>query len=327
MTDKRNRRKSFSEWWEDRIKTLTELDPSPEEILDEVKKKKSNVEKLIYTVDNAWPGIKLAIHAYYLDIYTVVARKNFGKLCYVDTFAGSGIISIKCADEKIFLYGSPLLSILVPRNGRQFDKYVFIDVNCNYTSILREAVRVLSKYGKVNENNVEIINMDMNKFSYRNLLREFDHALIFVDPEGLEPKWSTIMSILELRTDVLFNFMTAGIRRTWGYVKSKGKESEALTSFYGDDSWKHAENEEDLLRLYINKIKGLGRVVVPVRVRGSDLFYYDILTISRPTKGGNPWLKAVSDRLKPFIERTDSETFARLLDVFRGRINPLSFYC
>ncbi|MEM1820590.1 MAG: three-Cys-motif partner protein TcmP [Thermofilaceae archaeon] len=315
----------------ERINTLTNLNPSPEEIFNKVKEKVPDAEKMIYQVDNPWSGIKLAIHAYYIDIYVTIAKKYFKEIYYVDAFAGSGIIAIKIRSdsEKIFFYGSPILSILVPQNKNvKFDKYFFIEVDENRALILKKVIEVLHEHQIVNKDNVKILIKDMNKVPYKSLLRNCKHSLVFVDPEGLEPKWSTISSILDLPTDVLFNFMTSGIRRIWGTVKSKGVGDEALNSFYGDDSWRIAENDEDLLQIYKDKIEREfpRRIVTNVRVRGDKLFYYDILTITRRTKRGSPWLIAINERLKPHVEQTDSETFTYLLEIFKGKLKPLPLY-
>lgn len=317
------RNKDLWKWWMDRIKTLTDLKPTPSEILSEVAASVPKANEYIYQKDHAWPGIKLSILAYYLDIYTNIAKNNFKEICYVDTFAGSGIIHIKSGIDSVLLYGSPILSILVPRENKKFSKYFFIDNDLKKSIVLERAVEVLHKRGLVDKSKVKILTADMNNIQYSDLLKECAHSLVFVDPEGMEPKWTTIKSILELKTDVLFNFMTAGIRRVWGRAKSDGVGYELLNSFFGNNAWKHAEKEDKLLELYINNVKNLNKVVLRIRVRGTKQFYYDVLVITRPTKGGNPWLQAVRKYLKPNVEKTDSNTFARLLKVFTGKVKPL----
>ncbi|MEM4469049.1 MAG: three-Cys-motif partner protein TcmP [Candidatus Nezhaarchaeales archaeon] len=277
----------------------------------------------IYRSDNAWPGIKLSILAYYLDIYTLVAKKYFEEICYVDTFAGSGIIEIRSGNEGVLLYGSPILSILVPRSKKKFNKYFFVDLDQKKTSVLEKTVEVLHQRGIVNKDDVKVITADMNKVPYRDLLKDCVHALVFVDPEGTEPEWSTVNRILNLRTDLLFNFMTAGIRRSWGRAKSGGMRCKALDSFYGDNVWMKAKDDGDLVKLYADKLNALGRKVIPIKVTGTEIFYYHILIAVKPTRGGNPWLEPVL-KLRQKVEKTDSKTFARLLDVFRGKMKPLT---
>ncbi len=317
------RKKSLFEWWMERINKLVGLKPSPDEILSIVSKRVPHYDEYIYT-KGVWIGIKLSILAYYLDVYTIVARNHFDEICYVDTFAGSGIVKIIEGNDSMYLYGSSILSILVPRISKKFDKYFFVELDQHKAIILENVIKALDELGIVDHNKVRIIQGDMNKVNYFSLLKECKHSLIFIDPEGTEPRWNTINNLLRLDADLLFNFMISGIRRAWGnWRKGNLSEVPALDEFYGDNSWTNAKNEEDLLNIYIDKLVKNHRIVIPIMVKASRLFYYYILLIVRPTRGGNPWLEPINRYLKPRIERTDSLTFSRLLGVFRGKMRPL----
>ncbi len=319
------RKKSLYEWWMDRINTLTGLNPSPNKIFNVISKTIPKAFDYLYS-RGPWTGIKLSILAYYLDVYTIIAKKYFNQICYVDTFAGSGIVKIHEGNESLLLYGSPLLSILVPRQEKKFDRYVFIELDYLKSAILRKAIDALAEWGIVDSTKVTIITGDMNYVDYSYLLRNCRHSLVFVDPEGTEPKWSTINKLLDLNIDLLFNFMTSGIRRIWGnWRNGRFSSVNALDEFYGDDSWKKASNDEDLLNIYIDKLRSKRDIVIPIKVMGSHAFYYHILLAVRRTSRGNPWLSPIIKSLKPRIERTDSTVFNKLIEVFRGRMKPLTF--
>jgi len=172
------KRKGFLEWWIDRLNTLSSISPSPNVSFDYVKKVFPRAEEYLY-LQGPWTAIKLAIIAYYQDVYTIIAREHFGKICYVDAFAGPGLVKIKEYDK--LLYGSPILAILVPRQNKKFDKLFFIELDSNKARILRGIVDYLTQNGFINKNQVSIICQDMNSINYNSLLKECDHSLVFLE--------------------------------------------------------------------------------------------------------------------------------------------------
>jgi len=317
------KKKDFLDWWNDRLNVLARMSPLPEEVFDYIVKKFPHAVNFLY-LQGSWTAIKLAIIAYYQDVYTIIAKKHFGKICYVDAFAGSGIVKIK--DHGRLLYGSPILAILVPRQNKKFDKLFFIELDMHRTMVLKEIINYLAMEGKVSKDQVVIMNKDMNTVNYDKLLKDCDHSLVFLDPEGTEPHWTTVSNLLKLNIDFVMNFMTAGIRRIWGnYRRNPQKGSgyaNRLTEFYGDETWKNASNEHDLLNIYLSKIKSIRSVIETIEVKGPRMFHYHIIFAFRRTLRGNPWLTAIR-RLKERIERTKYDVFETVLDVFYGRIKPL----
>jgi three-Cys-motif partner protein len=258
---KGRRKKSPLKWWHDRIKTLKGSGVDPREIHEQIIAEDPSLNDVPY-VKGEWTAIKLSILTYYMDIYTSVIKNHFKKnICYVDTFAGPGIVFIKEKSGKgdpIYLYGSPALAVFAPKEKAKFDRYIFIEKDVKRSNYLRMVMDKLSEQGYINRNDYHIINSDMNEINYKYILAKnwCSHSLVFIDPEGLEPKWRTVKSILSLRVDVLLNFISFGVRRIWGKaMKNNEKEKELITEFYGDESWRDASNSEDLLDMYIKKIK------------------------------------------------------------------------
>jgi len=66
-----------------------------------------------------------------------------------------------------------------------------------------------------------IIAEDVNSDGLRKALSMFAYEksipfLAFVDPEGLEIKWSTLQVLLERWSDVIINYQPAAVHRTVG---------------------------------------------------------------------------------------------------------------
>ena len=302
----------------DRINLLKGLKPTPEEIHRAIVSKYPRLDEGIYE-QGPWTGIKLSIIAYYTDIYTNIIKKHFPpNICYIDALAGSGIVRI---DKDIYLFGSPIIAILAPKE--KFDRYIFIEKSRNRGNYLRKVVNYLSNSGLVDRRKITLkIESDMNDINYEELMKEYKctHSLVFVDPESFEVHWSTMEKLLSLKNDIIFNFMTGWIRRSWGSVRKSEpfNYTQKLNLFFGDKTWMRAEKGEDLLEIYINKIQSYGRIVRSIRVNVTHSNFYDILIIVRPTSSGNPWLKAV-DNLKKRIEKTSRTTFERLLKIIEKK--------
>ncbi len=328
------RRKDDFTWWQHRIEILKghrDAVPSVEEIYYEASKRHPRIDSIIQT-QKPWAGIKLALLSYYIGVYSTAiksfARSDDSVVCYIDTFAGPGLVlTSKVKNTKIVLYGSPSLGMIVPKaEGKRFrmmDKFIFIEENREKSIILRTVSSLIARRLGIPLGSIHIINSDMNLVDYRDLMRkhECDHALVFVDPYCCEPKWNTISQILDLPTDVLINFMISEIRRQWG--SNKSKDFVALDEYFGSGEWRSARNERDLISLYERNITSKGRIVHKIRVHGRGLFYYYIVLATRPTSGGNPWLEPIENRLKPRIEKTSGDIFRQLISIFEGDIITL----
>lgn len=331
------RRKDYKKWWDDRISILKgcrETVPNVEEIYEEASKRHPNIDEIIQ-VPHAWAGIKLALLSYYIGVYSTaiksMAKPGESKICYIDTFAGPGLVKTpKISTKKVLLYGSPILGMIVPKaegsGFRMIDKFVFIESDSRKAMILRTVSHLVADKIGIPRESISIITNDMNHVDYTRLMARNNciHALVFVDPYCCESQWNTIEKILGLPTDVLINFMTAGIRRRWGTEKTQ--ENTRLDEYFGNTEWRKAKNEKDLLNLYVENIRRMNRIVHVVRVNGEGMFYYHIVLATRPTSSGNPWLEPIEKRLKPKIEKTDAKKFKNLISIFEKDISTLDKY-
>lgn len=258
-----------------------------------------------------WTVFKLAIHSYYLRLYTDIIKKHFKRIAYIDTFAGPGLIKVGKKGANYF-FGSPLLGILHPR--KKFDHLIFIELDKNKKDVLEYLLKILSKIGH-NNSTYQVIQGDMNKVNYREILSSIDHSLVFIDPEGMEVDFSTIKKLSKLRCDLEINYMDSSVRRVFGakeQLQNRGK----LESFFGKDVSNVSELDQ-LFYFYLRNIENSDRVTRHIRVKGLGSFEYKIIFAVRPTAGGNPWLEPLED-LKRRVENTSKETFNAILNQFIG---------
>jgi len=303
------RRKNKLQWWLDRLNTLTGYKEEAMKLYDYMRKQ--------YNIDayekGYWAILKLTILSYYIDVYTIVAKEHFKKILYIDLLAGCGLNKIKDYDEIIM--GSALLAAKVPREGKEFDKLVLVEMDSDKARVLED---LLQRFNV----DVEIINGDCNERKtleqIESIINEEDntHFLAFVDPEGLEVKWKTVEALLKMNGDVVINYMCSSVARTWGNYHSDKHSNKKegfykrLTEFFGTDEWLKVPyiegNSEKLFELYLRQISRYKDVAIPTRVQGLKGFHYHIVVAVRKTRGSQGWLDAVY-RVKRYVESTTPE--------------------
>ncbi|HII16259.1 MAG TPA: three-Cys-motif partner protein TcmP [Nanoarchaeota archaeon] len=278
----------------------------------------------VYNEFREWTPLKLILLNYTLDVCTpiianMLKRDSFFKEMYfVDLFAGSGINRVK--DTKDFIIGSPLIAAL--NYGKTYSGMYFCDSNTNYSEALDLRMATL--------NNTKLY---VKKGSYDQFLPEIIskvnqsgvYSLFFIDPHSTEFSWDSMKQVLEIRSDILFNFMTSEIARTWGLAKAGKGGDETLNNVFGDDSWRLAESTEDLVSIYaVNILKARPNAIFNiVKVRAAKFnFRYDLFFITNQTKGENQWMRAI-EKAKQEIERNSDESVKVALDLVKGRMKDL----
>jgi three-Cys-motif partner protein len=82
-------------------------------------------------------------------------------------------------------------------------------------------------------------------------------TFVFLDPEGIEPKWSTIQAIAPWQTELLINFPL-------GMAIKRNLNSAKVTDYFGTEDWRAvfgdggSEAGRRLLDFYKERLKGLG---------------------------------------------------------------------
>ena len=151
---------------------------------------------------STWTVAKLDAVEEYLKAYTTSLRDKF-KLCYIDTFAGSGSITLK--DGKT-IDGSAIRALKYP-----FDGYLFIENDKSHYDTLTEKLADIAK-GK----RATIINKDCNSFISKIDTYNWKgyRAVIFIDPYAMDFSWDTLVKISKIPIfDVWYFFPFMAINR------------------------------------------------------------------------------------------------------------------
>lgn len=219
----------------------------------------------------------------YIEAY-LVATKRLSTKYYIDAFAGSGTCILcdincnstggikcqKCGRGKI-VDGSALISL---KTKNEFSRYIFIDIDEQCKKELEENKKGLSlalqnKIRIIKENSNDILN---NFFKY---ISEYAGCLIFLDPEGPELEWETIIHLSKIvRVDllILYPYDMSLVRLT------TSDYGEKLDKFYGNPNWSNVykdinnydapKRKKAMLDYYINNLKCLGfKYVVYKQIR------------------------------------------------------------
>ncbi|MBI2867265.1 MAG: three-Cys-motif partner protein TcmP [Chloroflexi bacterium] len=148
-----------------------------------------------------WTRDKLKILSDYLPAYLTATTKALERI-YIDAFAGPGLNVVEGSDQ--IIDGSPLIALKAQSfRGVCFDRLFFIERNPRVAKELEELVEREDKehrasvfIGDVNEKLPEII----RKINPRT------PTFVFLDTDGIEPRWTTIEAIAPWKTELLINF-------------------------------------------------------------------------------------------------------------------------
>lgn len=193
-----------------------------------------------------WTLIKLEVLEKYLNFYTIALKKQRFKLCYIDAFAGRGILDLKKIGAT---EGSALRSLDYP-----FDRFVFIEKELYIIKDLRDNIA-----GKSLDKRVDIVHGDCNELLetidsfewYKNYWR----GVIFLDPYAMNLKWSSLISIAKTQAfDVWYLFPLSALTRV---LAKDGKISDStkskITDILGTGEWeKEIYYESQQLTLFGN---------------------------------------------------------------------------
>jgi len=274
-----------------------------------------------------WSIIKLMALLRFVYIYTSIIkgrryRKLFRKMYYIDLLAGSGLCRVGSKGD--IVSGSALIACT--QCHHPFDKYFLVEQNVKKAEALEARIETVTP-------NFKVFKCDCND-CIEEIMAEIDtrdHYLAFVDCEGLDVSWSTMNSLFGRNGDVLFNFQTQSIWREPNIVKNRSRgwaaTSKRLDWFFGDNRWKECEDADELLECYINKIRSetTREIVLPLPVKGSGSYRYDIILATRRTRGGSPWIKPMEE-LRGIMGGYKPEIVDKTLDILMKRQSSLNSF-
>ncbi len=226
-----------------------------------------------------WTRDKLKILEDYLPIYLLATMSAKDRI-YIDAFAGPGTNVVK--DTNLVVDGSPLIALKArARNGTGFSHLFFIE---KIPALADELRRTMAPWNS--DNRCEVITGDVNVELPRIVRRIHPKAptLVFIDPQGIDPAWTTIEAIAPWKTELLVLFpLGMGIKRNL--------ESPKVTAYYGTDEWEalvdQGAGDRALLDLYKGRLKALGYTYTTpidrlVRTRTGQQLYYLVFVSKVP---------------------------------------------
>ncbi|PKB68927.1 MAG: hypothetical protein BZY81_00015 [SAR202 cluster bacterium Io17-Chloro-G4] len=199
-----------------------------------------------------WTLDKLKILDQYLPAYLSATQKATERI-YIDAFAGPGQNLLNRSDRVID--GSPLIALDASGpKGTIFDRLFFIEDDPEAASELNQ---LLSSHDKTNRAKVIPGEVNQKLPELMAKLPKRSPTFIFIDPEGIDPRWSTIEALVPWRTEFLINFPL-------GMSIKRNLTSRKIVDYFGtqdvDILLKQAVGKIDrpLLDFYKNRLRTIG---------------------------------------------------------------------
>lgn len=196
----------------------------------EIFEKLNRVDLMESENDNSYSfhtALKLSYLNYYFGIALPVARSNFKRKVFVDTFGGTGITKLLHNKDRVSNYkliGSTLLAALAEKTGH-YDEVIAIESDPRRAELLENRCRALN-LGKV-----VVIRADANK-AVPTLAEKFNitqgtFVTLFVDPEGMQPNLASYLPLSHSTNymDIILNY-TFAVKRMAGRAEKGGREGD-----------------------------------------------------------------------------------------------------
>jgi three-Cys-motif partner protein len=225
----------------------------------------------------------------------------------IDLFAGRG----KYIDNNNEVNGSPLIFLekIAGRKNRLREKLnlklVFAEKDTNNFNFLKRSVNEFLIKNPETKNKVEIkyFNDDCNKVITK-IISEIKNTsknplFVLIDPTGLQIKKATVQKILNLKSpkDIMFNYISEGVRRTSGVAKKAQlgnslttkeiKTVETLKAFIGNDVDVITSSDQKILEEFVISVftsQNLYIVGCDIKYPDrNDILYYLLYVSKKPT--------------------------------------------
>lgn len=265
----------------------------------------------------AWTILKELLLAYYAPNYLSIMRKKewINELCYVDLFAGSGVLEID--GLKKYYLGSPLviLNSIKPR----FDSYFFLEKDTAKLEQLKKLTGLPEEsyiQGDCNESIDRILPRLSNRGS---------HSLIFIDPFSTEIGFNTIRNLGKIGCDMVLTFASEEIFRVVRQaIGNPSWEENALDRFFGDSIWreelKDAASDIEIFEYYKSKIVTEAYKKIPTSTLVQKTMgghHYFILLTSTGGRGEVPGFFNIVKTFNKKIQSLDGERVLKFLKHYR----------
>jgi three-Cys-motif partner protein len=231
--------------------------------------------RILQNFGGDWTERKLRCVEDYLISYRQALKNQKFRTFYIDAFAGTGYRTLcnaerteeflfpELADDETqkFIEGSALRALKVEP---PFSEYIFVEKS-------RDKVRTLAQLTEEYQSTrkISLINKEANVFllDWCKTVAEFDRAVIFLDPYGMQVNWQTIECLARTeKVDMWYLFPVSAIMRLLkndGNIDQKMKEK--VNDVLGDDKWfDEAYKPSGQLSFYENNC--LNKVIDPEKL-------------------------------------------------------------
>lgn len=235
----------------------------------------------------AWSKAKHYYFKKYIDTFATAMRLKWqNQLYYIDLFTGPGKCLTREKEEEID--GSPLIALNAPY---PFARYFFVDLNETTLGVLSERCKNYPYF-----NRVKFIHDDCN-IAIDEIIADIPQkslSLAFIDPAGLQFKFSTLKKLAQRRVDLIITFPEGmAIRRN--FKQFLKKVHSLLDDMVGDREWRQFMTGKEIIKYYRDKLSSLGyREVklgeeIPIRSIEKNLPLYCLLFASKHPLGHKFW--------------------------------------
>lgn len=220
-------------------------------------------DDLVVRDSGEWARAKLDYLRRYMEIFEISMKDKWPERNYVDLQAGPGKNVIRETGE--VLLGSPLIALSCQP---PFTGYYFVEYDAECASALQKRCET-----STNWNSVTIISGDCNvevNTVVKHIKRNSPNSLnlAFLDPEGLELRWSTVVALASVKKmDMVINYPQMALARVMP-VNFGSDADGAVDQYFGTRQWRdifreHQEKgkvglHRDLIDLYRSKLHELG---------------------------------------------------------------------
>ncbi|MDG6949263.1 MAG: three-Cys-motif partner protein TcmP [Nitrososphaerota archaeon] len=305
---------------DDRAWVIKHLKP----LMDEGKSMQSKSASLgakLPTYDKGyWTGLKLMLLKYYVRPYLEILVRQGKRVAYVDLFAGPGLDLI--GNRKVPVLGSPMIPLIIKDTPFRFSQFLFSDTDSGTFGALQQRVNMVGEL----DGTCRVLNEDANAVVGKlpGLLSESDHALVFLDPEGMEFAWDSVRDLVNnVECDLVINFPSAGLNRNLQYREAEP----TVRRFLGLgplEQIPEGANEAWAIDRYRKNLASIGKdISMEIRVNSGLSYHYHLIPAVRKTGGGSPWFRPIFQPAKERIERMSGKVLGLIAEQIEGEQGTL----
>lgn len=180
-----------------------------------------------------WTHIKLEVVTKYMDAYFEALKKQPFKYCYIDAFAGSGVVETRQGPT----VGSALRAL-----DYNFTRYIYFEKKQAFYDELIKNVKQHPDYMS-KKDKITIQLGDCNSY-ISDMVKEFDsdwmwRGVAFLDPYAMHLDWPSLESIVRTKKfDVWYLIPYSAILRSLENETSKTADDfKAVTRVFGTKDW------------------------------------------------------------------------------------------